>query len=117
MLVNLLGNALKFSPSGGVITVDFKEVDHSVEVTVQDEGPGIPADCIDKVFDRFQQVSKDDSAKRGGSGLGLAICKSLVSAHGGQIGVRSEQQKGSVFWFRIPLPAGGDDDTSESSAA
>ncbi|HEY9715715.1 MAG TPA: HAMP domain-containing sensor histidine kinase [Chroococcales cyanobacterium] len=101
VLVNLLGNALKFSPPGSEITVSACQVDESVKLTVSDQGPGIPAEFREKIFDRFQQVSREDATVRGGSGLGLAICKAIVEAHGGSIGVDSESGKGSTFWLTL----------------
>jgi len=104
VLVNLLSNALKFSPSASTIKVDCSDNDEFVEVRVSDQGRGIPADHITSIFDRFAQVEAADHREKGGKGLGLAICKSIVEAHGGAIGVESEEGKGSCFWFRIPQP-------------
>ncbi len=103
VLVNLLSNAVKFSPSGGKIVVSTEELEDAIEVRVTDEGRGIPADKIDIIFERFKQVEASDRTERKGAGLGLSICKSIVEAHGGAIGVMSEEGKGSTFWFRIPL--------------
>ena len=102
VLVNLLSNAIKFSPRSSTITINTVELPGSVEIRVIDQGRGVPADAISKLFDRFQQVDIDDSAIHGGSGLGLAISKAIVEAHGGVIGVESEVGKGSTFWFRLP---------------
>ncbi len=100
VLVNLLGNAVKFSPDNGVVEVTVEELAEVVEVRVKDQGPGIPADMHELVFQRFAQL-KTQQLKQG-SGLGLAICKSLVEGHGGTIGVTSEPGAGSTFWFRLP---------------
>jgi signal transduction histidine kinase len=102
VLVNLLGNALKFSPSDSQIDISWKEVTASVEISIKDQGRGIPQDKLPLLFERFQQVSAEDS--RRGTGLGLAICKAIVEAHGGTIGASSDGlDKGTTFWFRLPL--------------
>lgn len=103
VIVNLLANAIKFSPIKGTITLHIERKNDQAEVSVTDQGRGIPAEMIDAVFDRFTQVRVGDATKKGGTGLGLAICKAFVELHGGQIGVDSEVDKGSRFWFRIPI--------------
>ncbi len=102
VLVNLLGNAIKYSPKGGVVAISVKEMPDFVEVRVTDSGRGIPASHREAVFERFRQVEIADSKKKGGTGLGLAICKAIVEQHRGSIGVDSEEGKGSSFWFRVP---------------
>lgn len=102
VLINLLGNAVKFSPEDGNVLVEIVGTSGWVEVRIKDEGPGIPADLKERIFDRFQQVDDDKHEKKGGSGLGLAICKALVEAHKGRIGVDSTDGKGSTFWFTVP---------------
>ena len=104
ILLNLLSNAVKFSPQGGRITV-LCEVDASpnmMRFSVRDEGGGIPADKVQKLFENYRQV--DDSAKRahGGTGLGLVISRKLVELHGGKIGVDSVVGQGSTFHFTLP---------------
>lgn len=99
ILINLIGNAIKFSPDNSTVSIEQVGTAGSVEVRIRDEGPGIEPKFRDKIFDRFQQVDSDDHP--GGSGLGLAICKAIVEAHGGEIGVDSEPGKGSTFWFRL----------------
>lgn len=99
--VNLLSNALKFSPSGTEIDVKVEHGEHTVEVRVIDNGPGIDDEEQKVIFERFAQGrSADDQV---GSGLGLAICKAIVEEHGGEIGVVSKIGEGSTFWFRLPL--------------
>jgi PAS domain S-box-containing protein len=110
VLVNLLSNALKFSPDGGEVNVIVTNHAELARVQVVDNGPGIAVENQKRIFDRFQQVSIDDSKKRGGAGLGLAICKQIIDQLDGEIGVSSELGKGSTFWFSLPacksLPEG-----------
>jgi PAS domain S-box-containing protein len=101
VLVNLIGNAIKFSPAGGDIKISAHESDGWTVIKVRDQGPGIPAAYKDAVFDRYRQLP-GGQAKKGSTGLGLAICKVIVEQHGGTIGVDSEEGKGSTFWFRLP---------------
>jgi PAS domain S-box-containing protein len=101
ILINLLGNAVKFSPENGRIIVTGVEEPGWVEIRILDQGPGIPTNLLDHIFERFAQVKTEKSKE--GSGLGLAICKTLVEAHGGTIGVRSELGNGSEFWVRLPV--------------
>jgi PAS domain S-box-containing protein len=102
VIVNLMSNACKFSPKGATVTVRVDEIPNWIEVKVIDRGRGIPAKFKNLLFQRFQQVEASDAKRKGGTGLGLAICKGIIEAHGGTIGVDSEEGKGSVFWFRIP---------------
>ncbi len=99
---NLIGNALKFTPAGGTITVGAAPVDEGVEFYVQDTGAGLSPEEIEHVFDRFWQARQQGSH---GMGLGLSIARGMTEAHGGQIRVESEDDGGSRFLFRIP----GDD--------
>ncbi len=103
VLINLISNAIKFSPQDAVVTVSAKDAGRAVEFRVTDQGRGIPKSHLKKIFDRFEQVEINDAKLKGGSGLGLAICKAIVEEHHGEIGVESEEGKGSTFWFRIPL--------------
>lgn len=102
VLVNLIGNSLKFAPSNSAITLGVLESDTTFEFFVSDQGRGIPKEKCLSLFDRYSQVERSDAVVQGGSGLGLAICKSLVAAHGGTIGVESELGVGSRFWFQLP---------------
>jgi PAS domain S-box-containing protein len=99
---NLIGNAIKFTPEGGTITVDAKQGDGAVEFRVADSGEGIPPEDVPRLFERFYQARR---ARRGGAGLGLAIAKGIVEAHGGSIRVQSELGAGSTFSFTLPLPS------------
>jgi signal transduction histidine kinase len=95
---NLFVNALKFTPNDGTIRTEVKSTEEGARVSIQDTGVGIPSHYIRKVFEKFVQVeSREYSA-----GLGLAFSKLAVEAHGGQIGVESEEGKGSIFWFTLP---------------
>lgn len=102
VIINLLGNAIKFSPNNSKVIVRGEEKERFVEIRVIDSGPGIPADYKKKIFERFQQVSRGDGKEKEGTGLGLAISRAIVEAHGGTIGVDSEDGKGSSFWIRLP---------------
>lgn len=102
VLVNFLGNAIKFSPNGERIHIKMIEEDGGLYAEVSDHGPGIPSEYCDRIFERYEQV-KNSKLRSQGTGLGLAICKSIIEAHGGQIGVTSQEGSGSSFWFRIPL--------------
>ena len=103
VMVNLLSNAIKFSPDGGEIEVDAEAQENgTIEIVVSDRGRGVPEEMRSQIFERFEQVQKNDAIEGGGSGLGLAICKSIVELHGGSIGVRENPGGGSAFWFRVP---------------
>ena len=99
---NLLGNAIKFSPRGGTITIRVEAVDDIVRLTIADTGVGIPADKLERVFDRFYQVDGSATRRFGGAGLGLAIVRRIIEAHGGQIWVESDLGQGSSFKFTLP---------------
>ncbi len=102
VLINLVSNALQFTPSGGWIRLRAKVQADRVVVAVEDTGVGIPPSDIGRVFERFYRVDKARSRQSGGTGLGLAIVKHIVEAHGGHVGVQSEVGKGSQFFFDIP---------------
>jgi signal transduction histidine kinase len=104
VLSNLIANALKFTPRGGRIAVTGGRDGASVRFEVTDTGPGIAADQLPRLFERYWQggSSQGGSSQRGSLGLGLYICKQLVAAHGGDIGVRSRLGEGSTFWFTLP---------------
>jgi PAS domain S-box-containing protein len=104
VVANLLSNARTYSPGGGTIVVGAGVVADMVEVYVQDQGLGIPADALSHVFRRFFRVDNPDRNGIKGTGLGLAICKNIVEAHGGTIGVESDGLgKGARFHFTVPL--------------
>jgi PAS domain S-box-containing protein len=101
-LTNLVANAIKFSSRGGQVRIDASRQGDHVTFRIEDYGRGIPADRLESVFGRFQQVDSSDARRKGGTGLGLAITKTIVERHGGQIFVESELGRGSVFRFTIP---------------
>jgi signal transduction histidine kinase len=103
---NLITNAVKYSPDGGSITLAGTRERRDLVISVADEGLGIPAAEIDRIFDRFHRVQTGVSRGIGGTGLGLAICKGLVEAHGGRIWAESGGEgRGSTFFFTVPLLA------------
>jgi signal transduction histidine kinase len=101
-LTNLLSNAIKFSAAGARVRLAAEERGEEVLFSVQDQGRGIPAESLDTIFERFQQVDSSDARQKGGTGLGLAISRSIVQQHGGEIWVESELGKGSTFFFTLP---------------
>lgn len=101
VLINIVGNAIAYSPRGGTVMVASDSDGDQVRVTVSDEGPGIPEAQRELIFEKFKQA--DGAAKARSSGLGLAFCKLAVEAHGGRIGVEDGQSGGSAFWFVLPL--------------
>ncbi|MCM8811777.1 MAG: cell wall metabolism sensor histidine kinase WalK [Candidatus Omnitrophica bacterium] len=103
VLINLIGNAIKFTPAGGFIRTQAVQKGEMVEVSVTDSGIGIAKEDLHKVFDRFQQVGERTASDISGTGLGLAIAKELVELHGGRIWVESELGKGATFFFTLPL--------------
>ena len=108
---NLLSNAMNFSPRGGTIDVTVSDRNDKARVTVRDQGPGIPEDETEAVFDKFVQSSKTKSGA-GGTGLGLAICREIITAHKGRIWAKHNPVGGTVFVFEIPLST--PNDTSET---
>ncbi len=103
VLVNLLSNAIKYSHRGGTVTVKLFIENNYAKIMVEDHGTGIPSEEVVQIFDRFGQVTGEPHKRKDSSGLGLYIAKDIVEKQGGKIGVHSEEGKGSVFWFTIPL--------------
>jgi PAS domain S-box-containing protein len=100
---NLLDNAIKYSQKGTEVVVRAAVRAQEVEISVTDQGRGIPASELGKVFDRMYRIEQRLAKDPGGLGLGLALCKALVEAHGGRIWLESEVEKGSIFFFTLPL--------------
>lgn len=102
IMVNLISNAIKFSPKGEAVTIGIEKLQDVVELSVSDHGPGIEVSEQQLIFDRFYQAKTKSDAPIKSTGLGLTICKVLVEAHSGQIGVDGAPGKGSRFWIRLP---------------
>ncbi len=109
VIVNFLSNAIKFSPEGGTVKLTAEKIDNIVEISVIDQGRGIPPEHLELIFERFHQVEHDDAKLKGGTGLGLAICRAIVDGHHGKIGVESKVGEGSRFWFKLPIKSPFDD--------
>jgi signal transduction histidine kinase len=112
VLTNLLSNAIKFSPTNSTVSVLLRPDVTGVTVSVIDAGRGIPADKLEVIFGRFQQVDASDSRQKGGTGLGLAICRTIVQQHSGRIWAERNAVRGSTFRVFLPyqpLPVGSTD--------
>lgn len=103
VLINLLDNAVKYTPSGGCIRVELRQEQLRAQLSISDSGIGIPAEDLPHIFDRFYRVDKARSRKVGGSGLGLAIVHWIVEAHGGTITVESIEGRGTTFHISVPV--------------
>ncbi len=104
VIINLVSNALKYTPEGGHVEVEVNETEHSIEIIVKDSGRGIPTEDIPFIFERFYRADKSRNRLTGGSGLGLTITKAIVESHKGKITVLSELDKGTVFTVSLPKP-------------
>ncbi len=103
LLTNLVSNAIKFTPEGGLVTITLEEEASAARIVVQDTGSGIPEDQLEKIFERFHQVDASDTREHGGSGLGLAICKNIVEWHDGRIWVENVKEAGAKFTVMLPM--------------
>jgi signal transduction histidine kinase len=113
VLTNLISNAIKHAPEQSVISIETVLYRGEVEITISDEGRGVPHEKIAGLFGKYFQACSEDAET--GFGLGLSICKSIVSKHGGSIGTRSERGKGTTFFFTLPVDA--DDDNGHQAAS
>ena len=114
VLMNLAGNAIKFTPDGGRIELTARLVDDQVRVEVRDNGPGIPPEQQQRIFEAFFRLTESGSATEG-TGLGLAITALLVELHGSKLGIESQPGKGACFYFSLPLIAVAQDQTVQTS--
>ena len=102
-LLNLLHNAVKFSPAESTVTIRVTPGESEVVVAVEDHGQGIPRSALPRIFERFYKVDRARTRGAGGTGLGLSISRHIVEAHGGRIWAESEEGRGSTFSFAIPV--------------
>jgi len=105
VLTNILDNATRHTPEGGSITLRARQIGTNVELSVQDSGPGVPAEVLERIFERFYRTdsSRQRDGDMGGSGLGLAIARSIVQAHGGQLSAESEPEQGLKIIISLPV--------------
>jgi signal transduction histidine kinase/CheY-like chemotaxis protein len=113
VLTNLLSNAIKFSPPASTVRIHTEATADSILFRVSDEGRGIPADQLDSIFDRFQQVEPSDSRQKGGTGLGLAICRSIVQQHSGSIWAQRNLTIGTTLNVMLPRTVRSSDAVTE----
>jgi two-component system phosphate regulon sensor histidine kinase PhoR len=118
VLSNLVDNAIKYGRDNGTVTVSARTLDASeVEVSVQDDGPGIPPESIERVFERFYRVDKARSREQGGTGLGLSIVKHIVQSHGGRVWATSQPGQGATFFFTLSRDSALHEEPMTQSAA
>jgi signal transduction histidine kinase/ActR/RegA family two-component response regulator len=103
IMLNLLSNAAKYTPEKGKVEVGFSRHEGQVRFTISDTGVGIEPEEVEKIFSEFHQANRERDENMGGTGIGLALTRRLVEMHGGEIGVTSTLEKGSTFWFTLPL--------------
>ena len=109
VLINLLSNALIFSPPESTIEIKVWQEGKEVAVSIKDQGEGIPEKDIPHLFERFYRVEKSRSREKGGTGLGLAIAKQIIENHGGTIKVESQLHQGTTFIFTLPIAPSQED--------
>jgi two-component system sensor histidine kinase KdpD len=112
VIVNVLDNALKYSPTGGVIEVAARLREKELEIEVTDQGPGIPEEHLTQIFDKFFRITRADGTS--GTGLGLAISKGIVDAHGGKIWAENRPGGGSKIVLTLPLMISGTETKSQT---
>jgi signal transduction histidine kinase len=118
VIVNLLVNAVKFSPRGTTVAVRARAEERHVRFEVSDQGPGVPPEAATRIFELFGQGAGEEAGERGGLGIGLHLVKRLSEMHGGHVGVNSSPGGGSTFWVRLPIPPRKQDaDETEAAAA
>ena len=104
VLSNLIDNAIKYGRPGGSVRIEGREIPGSdlIEMAVADDGPGIPTEAAERVFERFYRVDTARSREQGGTGLGLSIVKHIIQAHGGEVRLETAPAKGAAFRFTLP---------------
>lgn len=102
VFINLIGNALKFTPAGGKISISSRKLGSLIEISVADTGYGIPQESLDLIFEEFYRVENEINSQVKGTGLGLSLVKHIIEAHGGKISVKSKMNSGSTFIFTLP---------------
>jgi signal transduction histidine kinase len=107
VMSNLLSNAVKYSPQGGLVRVWTERRGDCVRINVRDQGPGIPEDFRERIFEKFSQADSSTTREKGGTGLGLHIARRFVEHMHGRIGYESEPGRGSTFWVEFPLASQG----------
>jgi two-component system phosphate regulon sensor histidine kinase PhoR len=118
VLANLVDNAIKYGRPDGPVTVGARAADGGqIEVFVQDDGPGLPPESLDRLFERFYRVDKARSREQGGTGLGLSIVKHIVQSHGGRVWAKSRLGHGATFFFTLPTDSGGIQPAGQAIAA
>jgi two-component system, OmpR family, phosphate regulon sensor histidine kinase PhoR len=116
VLENLCDNALKYTPAGSHIDLRARRRENEVEVSVRDDGPGIPAADLPHIFERFYRVDKGRSREKGGTGLGLSIVKHIVQLHHGRVWVESQPGQGTTFYLSLPFRNGSGSGTNPNSS-
>ena len=109
VIVNIMSNAIKYSPQNGIINIEICLQDFFVQVSVKDQGIGIPGNMLQHIFDKYAQVEARKEGEARSTGLGLTFCKMVVEAHGGKIWAESQESMGSTFYFTIPLLSEGNE--------
>ena len=103
VFINIIGNSIKFSPNGGDVTISLENVKEMLQISIKDQGIGIPKNEIPKLFQKFKRIDNSSRRKIGGTGLGLSICREIINKHGGDIWIESEEGKGTTVYFNLPL--------------